>query len=78
MPIYCKKPLKSSSLEPVDRFPWALHLGLSEPKFYGDFVYKLKKKIMSRTDVSDQFRNNILRYERIRYNLNVMCDSLHA
>ena len=39
---------------------------------------QIEKKIMSRTDVSDQFRNNILRYERIRYNLNVMCDSLHA
>ena len=32
-----------------------LHSGLSEPEFYGDLVYKFKK-IMGRTDFSDQFR----------------------
>ena len=32
-----------------------LHQGLSEPEFYGDLVYKFKK-IMGRTDFSDQFR----------------------
>ena len=31
-----------------------LHQGLPEPEFYGDLVYKFKK-IMSRTDFSDQF-----------------------
>ena len=31
-----------------------LHQGLSEPEFYGDLVYKFKK-IMGRTDFSDQF-----------------------
>ena len=31
--------------------------GLSEPEFYVDFVYKLRK-IMGRTDFSDQFRKN--------------------
>ena len=32
-----------------------LHQGLSEPEFYGDFVYKFKK-IRGMTDFSDQFR----------------------
>ena len=31
-----------------------LYQGLSEPEFYGDFIYKFKK-IMGRTDLSDQF-----------------------
>ena len=31
-----------------------LHQGLSEPEFYGDLVYEFKK-IMGRTDFSDQF-----------------------
>ena len=37
-----------------------LHKGLSEPEFYGDLVYKFKK-IMGRTDFSDQFRKIIIR-----------------
>ena len=32
-----------------------LHLGLSVPEFYGDFLYKFKK-IRGMTDFSDQFR----------------------
>ena len=48
-----------------------LHQGLSEPKFYGDLVYKFKK-IRGMTDFSDQFRKIIMRYKRIGYNLNVM------
>ena len=48
-----------------------LHQGLSEPEFYGDLVYKLKK-IRGMTDFSDQFRKIIMRYKRIGYNLNVM------
>ena len=34
-----------------------LNQGLSETEFYGDLVYKFKK-IMGRTDFSDQFRKN--------------------
>ena len=45
-----------------------LHQGLSEPEFYGDLVYKLKKKIEGRADFSDQFRKIIVRYKRIGYN----------
>ena len=36
-----------------------LHQGLSEPEFYGDLVYTFKK-IMGRTDFSDQFRKIII------------------
>ena len=50
------------------------HQGLSEPEFYGDLVYKFKK-IRGMTDFSDQFRNIIMRYKRIGYNLNVMRQS---
>ena len=45
--------------------------GISEPEFYGDLVYKFKK-IVGRTDFSDQFRKAILPYKRIGYTLNVM------
>ena len=51
-----------------------LHQGLSEPEFYGDFIYKFKK-IRGLTDFSDQFRKIIIRNERIGYNLNVMRQS---
>ena len=46
-----------------------LYQGLSEPELYGDLVYKFKK-IMGRTDVSDQ-----IRHKRIGYDLNVMRQS---
>ena len=48
-----------------------LHQGISEPEFNGDLVCKFKK-IMGRTDFSDQFRAVITRYKRSGYNLNVM------
>ena len=51
-----------------------LHQGLSEPEFYGDFVYKFKK-IVGRADFSDQFRKIIVRYKRIGYNINIMRQS---
>ena len=48
-----------------------LHQGLSEPELYGDLVYQFKK-IMGRTDFSDQFRK---KNNRIGYDLNVMRQS---
>ena len=48
--------------------------GLSEPEFYGDFVFKLKK-LMRRKDFSFQVRKIITHYRRIGYNLNVMRQS---
>ena len=41
-----------------------LQQGLSELEFNGDLVYKLRK-IVSRADFSDQFRNVIMRYKHI-------------
>ena len=52
-----------------------LHQGLSEPEFYGDLLYKLKKKNVGRADFSNQFRKNIVRYKRIGYNINIMRQS---
>ena len=45
-----------------------------KPEFYGDLVYKFKK-IRGMTAFSDQFREIIMRYKRIGYNLNVMRQS---
>ena len=41
-----------------------LNQGLSEPEFYGDLVYRLKK-IMGRTEISDNF-------ETLQYVTNVL------
>ena len=51
-----------------------LHQGLSEPEFYGDWVYKFKQ-IVGRADFSDQFRKIIVRYKLIGYNVNIMRQS---
>ena len=51
-----------------------LQLGLSEPEFYGDLVYKLRK-IISRDDFSDHFRKIIMCYNRIGHYINVMRQS---
>ena len=48
-----------------------LNQGLSEPEFYRDLVYKLKR-IIGRTDFSDQFRQIIIRHKRFVYDLIVM------
>ena len=50
-----------------------LHQSLSEPEFYGDLVYKLKK-IADRAEFSDQFRKIIVCNKRIgleKYNATV-------
>ena len=52
----------------------SLHQGLSDREFYGDSVYKFKK-IMGRSDFSDQFQKMIIRHKRIGYDLNVMRQS---
>ena len=41
--------------------------GLSEPEFYGDFVYKFRCN-----DFSTQFRKIILRYIKTGYDINVI------
>ena len=45
--------------------------GLWEPKFYGDLVHKFKK-IVGKTEFSDQFKKIIMRYKCIGYNVAVM------
>ena len=48
-----------------------LHQGLSEPDFYGDLVYKLRK-IVGSNNFSAQFIKIISHYKKIGYNINVL------
>ena len=48
-----------------------LRQGLSEPEFYGDLVYKLKKIIGSNI-FSGQFIKIISHYKKSGYNINVL------
>ena len=43
---------------------------ISEPRFYGDLVYKLKK-IVGSNNFSAQFIKRISHYKKIGYNINV-------
>ena len=45
--------------------------GLSEPEFYGDLVYKLKK-IIGKNDFPYHFKKIVVRYKKIDYNINFM------
>ena len=51
-----------------------LQQGISEPIFYGDLVYKLKR-IVGKSSFSDQFRKIVKRYIRVGYNLDIMRQS---
>ena len=51
-----------------------MHQGLSEPDFYGDLVYKLKK-IVGSNIFSAQFIKIISHYKKIGYNINVLQQS---
>ena len=44
---------------------------ISEPEFYGDLVYRFRK-IVGKSNFSEQFRNLINRYKRIGYSLDIM------
>ena len=48
-----------------------LRQGLSEPDFYGDLVYKVKK-IIGSNNFSAQFIKIISHYKKIGYNINVL------
>ena len=48
-----------------------LQHGISEPEFYGDLVYRIRK-IVGKSNFSEQFRKLINRYKRIGYNPYVM------
>ena len=45
--------------------------GISEPEFYGDLVYRFRK-IVGKSNFSEQFRKLINRYKRIGYSLDIM------
>ena len=48
-----------------------LQQGISEPEFYGDLVYRFRK-IVGKSNISEQFRKLINRYKRIGYSLDIM------
>ena len=48
-----------------------LQQGMSEPEFYGDLVYNLKRNV-GESDFSEQFRKLINHYERNGYSLDIM------
>ena len=48
-----------------------LQQGISEPEFYGDLVYRFRKKL-GKSNFSEQFRKLINRYKRIGYSLDIM------
>ena len=48
-----------------------LQQGISEPEFYGNLVYNLRK-IVGKSNFSEQFRKNINRYKRIGYSVDIM------
>ena len=56
------------------RLKTLLHQGISEPIFYGDLVYKFKR-IVGKSNFSDQFKKIVKRYIRVGYNLDIMRQS---
>ena len=48
-----------------------LQQGISEPEFYGDLMYRFRK-IVGKSNFSEQFRKLINRYKRIGYSLDIM------
>ena len=49
----------------------AFKQGISEPEFYGDLMYRLRK-IVRKSNFSEQFRKLINHYKRIGYSLDIM------
>ena len=45
--------------------------GISEPEFYGDLVHRFRK-VVGKSNFSEQFRKLINRYKRIGYSLDIM------
>ena len=48
-----------------------LQQGISEPEFYGDLVYRIRK-IVRKSNFAEQFRKRTNRYKRIGYNPYIM------
>ena len=55
----------------IVRLKRLLQEGLSEPEFYGDLVYKFRK-IISNNDFPYHFKEIIVRYKKIGYNIDVL------
>ena len=59
----------------VDKYNFSLKTllqqGISQPEFYGDLVYRFRK-IVGKSNFSEQFRKLINRYKRIGYSLDIM------
>ena len=51
-----------------------LQQGISEPIFYGDLVYKFKR-IVGKTNFSDQFKKVVKRYIMVGFNVDIMRQS---
>ena len=45
--------------------------GLSEPEFYGDLVYKLRK-VIGKYDCLYHFKKIVVRYKKVGYNIYVL------
>ena len=45
--------------------------GLSEPECYGNLVYKFRK-IIGKNDFPDHFKNMVVSYKNIGYNIDVL------
>ena len=55
-------------------FPFGLLVlqqGVSEPEFYGDLVYRIRKKL-GKSKLSEQCRMQCNHYKRIGYSLDIM------
>ena len=48
-----------------------LQQGISEPEFYGNLVYRFRK-LVGKSNFSEQFRKLINRYKRIGYSLDIL------
>ena len=51
-----------------------LQQGISEPLYYGDLVYKFKRMVR-KSNFSDQFKKIVKRYIGMGYNLDIMRQS---
>ena len=63
--------VSTPDLCPLSYFKSLLHQRLSEPEFYGDLVYRLKK-IVGCNNFSVEFIKIISHYKKIGYNINVL------
>ena len=52
-------------------FKKLLQQGISEPEFYGDLVYRIRK-VVRKSNFSEKFRKLFNRYKRIGYNICIM------